>query len=218
MVLIFNFRKGKDFSVIEGQAPNTVKFTGAFLILGKWKVSHSKTLQGSLAPPVSPLPFERPVSKRFCKILVFSCLCRSSYQGSEDNTSPYWPAWPPLRLPSTPAHGPRAPFQLSLGPSVPAPVTLQLASHSPVGLELFGFTGFTLALLDSLPSPDAHRMLIAPVPITTLRCSSSQAPWGAPCPRGHRPACVAAAPGSPTLREQPCFCCSLTALAVPGDV
>lgn len=72
--------------------------------------------------------------------------------------------------------------------------------------------------LATLPSPDAHRMLIAPVPITTLRCSSSQAPWGAPCPRGHRPACVAAAPGSPTLREQPCFCCSLTALAVRGDV
>lgn len=136
-----------------------------------------------------------------------------SYRDSEDTTSPYWPAWPPLGLPPIPAHGPRTLFQLSLGPSIPAPATSQLASPSPVRLKLFGFAGFTLACYLMLTG-----LLTAPIAITMLPRSSPQAPWGAPCPQGHCPACMVAAPGSPTLREQPCACCSLTALAVCADV
>lgn len=145
MVLIFNFRKGRDFSVIEGQAPNTVKFTGAFITLGKCKVPLSKTWWDSSAPPVSMLPFKRAVSRRFGKIFVFICLCTIVYfllvlWGHHQSSL----AWL-----SPGAHGLRTLFQLSLCPSISAPETLQQARPSPVGLE-FGFAGFTLALASYL--------------------------------------------------------------------
>lgn len=140
MVLIFNFRKGEDFSVIEDHAPNTVKFTGAFIIPGKCQVPLSKTLWASSAPPVSVLAFERPVSRRFGEIFVFICLCTIVYfslglWGHHQSS---------LACLTPSAHGPTTMFQLSLCPSISAPETLQQARPSPVGLE-FGFAGFTLA-------------------------------------------------------------------------
>lgn len=198
MTLIFNFRKRNNFFVIDGPAPNIVKFTGAFLVLGKCPGLPSTTYGGSLAPPVLALPFKETVSRRFCRILVFICFRTSVWL-----------------LPGLWGH-----HQASSGASPhpcpwaqdPAPLALQLAS--PVLLDWRCSDLLDWPWLATLPLPDAHRA------VDSARYHHHVALLMLPGTLGWTwstrafPASTTAAPSSPSLREQTCSCISLTPLAV----
>lgn len=109
----------------------------------------------SLAPPVSPLSFKRPVSKEVLQntCVYVSVQLSSSHQGSEDTTSPYWLPGLPWDFPTHTC--PQAWDPISAQPRAINPVTLQLASPSLVRrnfLDVWDSPG-----LATLPLPDAHR-------------------------------------------------------------
>lgn len=124
-----------------------------------------------LGPTSLAITFQKISLKEVLQNTCVNLSLPGSYRDSEDTTSPYWPAWPPLGLPPHPCPWAQDPISAQPGAINPCSSDITTGQPQPSWIEVVWICWIHLGLLPCL-HPMLTGLLIAPIAITMLPCSS----------------------------------------------